>query len=643
MPSSNPFLGAILAQPDDDTPRLVYADWLEEHGDADRARFIRAQCELTRLPAWDRRHQELTWVANDLYARHGARWRAELPALDGIAWGEFERGFVSTIRVAHLADLYRNDVAISTVSPVYRAELSQFDESALPRPMNSLPWLRAVRLRYHAQVRLHRSRSLVEGASELEVVGVPEHGNLDWLFSAGNRAALTSLKVEGAHTAGRAFARGLASAAWARRLTHLSAGTRFVDHDTGYFDDPTVGAEGAESLARSAHLGELTTLNLNRQRIGEAGLDALLSSERLRELRELELRSNEIGQVSAFRSAEFRKLARLDLGDNPIGNEGAAALQASPGLATLQCLSLDTCEIGADGVTALTAAPFWDTLCRLDLSHNPLGAEGVRALAAAAPPARLHTLRLSDGDLHGLAVPALANCPWLTGLRSLDLSHNHLAEAAVAALSPLGGGPLRALSLAATRLKPHTVAQLSDLWPTLVSLDLSDNEVGGALAALARGGRACDLQVLRLSKAKLTSPSLESLVQPGTCPALHVLDLGGNDVPTSWLCQLVESPLPAQLEELDLSHCGLDDAAAQRIAHAPCLAGLRRLNLRGNDFGDESLCALARSRHLAGVPEVRLSGNPWRFPEASRRLLAARFGEGWYYQEDAEEQEEWEE
>jgi uncharacterized protein (TIGR02996 family) len=40
------FLAAILAAPEDDTPRLVYADWLEEHGEVVRAEFIRVQVEL---------------------------------------------------------------------------------------------------------------------------------------------------------------------------------------------------------------------------------------------------------------------------------------------------------------------------------------------------------------------------------------------------------------------------------------------------------------------------------------------------------------------------------------------------------------------------------------------------------------------
>lgn len=42
------FLRAIFATPDDDTPRLVYADFLEEHRAPERAEFIRVQCELER-------------------------------------------------------------------------------------------------------------------------------------------------------------------------------------------------------------------------------------------------------------------------------------------------------------------------------------------------------------------------------------------------------------------------------------------------------------------------------------------------------------------------------------------------------------------------------------------------------------------
>lgn len=43
-------LDDIIANPADDVPRLIYADWLEEHGQEERAEFIRVQIELTQCP-----------------------------------------------------------------------------------------------------------------------------------------------------------------------------------------------------------------------------------------------------------------------------------------------------------------------------------------------------------------------------------------------------------------------------------------------------------------------------------------------------------------------------------------------------------------------------------------------------------------
>jgi uncharacterized protein (TIGR02996 family) len=68
------FLRAIIESPDDDTPRLIYADWLEEHDQPERAEFIRVQCELAKLPDESPRRQGLQAVERKLLGVHREDW-----------------------------------------------------------------------------------------------------------------------------------------------------------------------------------------------------------------------------------------------------------------------------------------------------------------------------------------------------------------------------------------------------------------------------------------------------------------------------------------------------------------------------------------------------------------------------------------
>jgi uncharacterized protein (TIGR02996 family) len=56
------FLRAAFDAPDDDTPRLVYADFLEENGEAERAELIRVQCERERLPHTGQTRPRHVWL-----------------------------------------------------------------------------------------------------------------------------------------------------------------------------------------------------------------------------------------------------------------------------------------------------------------------------------------------------------------------------------------------------------------------------------------------------------------------------------------------------------------------------------------------------------------------------------------------------
>ena len=48
MSDREPLLRAVIGSPDDDTPRLVYADWLDENGEPDYAEYIRTAVAVAR-------------------------------------------------------------------------------------------------------------------------------------------------------------------------------------------------------------------------------------------------------------------------------------------------------------------------------------------------------------------------------------------------------------------------------------------------------------------------------------------------------------------------------------------------------------------------------------------------------------------
>ncbi len=73
------FWAAIRANPDDDTARLVYADWLQENGDETRAEFIRVQIEQTAMfsPSAlcsDPRERRLTKCERRVIKRYANEW-----------------------------------------------------------------------------------------------------------------------------------------------------------------------------------------------------------------------------------------------------------------------------------------------------------------------------------------------------------------------------------------------------------------------------------------------------------------------------------------------------------------------------------------------------------------------------------------
>lgn len=115
-PERASFIAAIVDDPDDDLPRLIMADWLDERGEHDRAEFVRVQCELAgHMPSCARAAEEQPDSTDWTCPCHALR-RRERELWSGTAGIEFaqfnvkfgmdtrledyRRGFLHTIRAS---------------------------------------------------------------------------------------------------------------------------------------------------------------------------------------------------------------------------------------------------------------------------------------------------------------------------------------------------------------------------------------------------------------------------------------------------------------------------------------------------------------------------------------------------------------
>src|SRR5687767_2532946 len=117
MPSAEEraFFDRIRDDPADDGPRLIYADWLDEHGRRDRDEFIRLQCALDRLSDTDPARAELRERERLLLETNEAQWTADLVPLVS-AW-VFRRGVIDAVSVDTVQFLAAGE-ALFDVAPI---------------------------------------------------------------------------------------------------------------------------------------------------------------------------------------------------------------------------------------------------------------------------------------------------------------------------------------------------------------------------------------------------------------------------------------------------------------------------------------------------------------------------------------------
>jgi len=216
------FLDEILNEPENDDPRLVYADWLSDNGDP-RGEFIQIQCRRASLPFWEEEYWTLRQREQELLKQHRTQWAGELPKL--VYHYQFHRGFPGRIYI-YGSRYLRHIEQISKLTPMEDLavhfsggnDADQFFDHADPIKLKTisfgqtygnvaaraLAWTAKASARnfnYRASVTESEIKKIASGSlPDLEGLTLVGNGS-PWhhLFASEQLKSLTSLRIEGDH------------------------------------------------------------------------------------------------------------------------------------------------------------------------------------------------------------------------------------------------------------------------------------------------------------------------------------------------------------------------------------------------------------------------------------------------------------
>lgn len=352
---------AIVARPDEDLPRLVYADFLQEAGHDDRAELIRVQCALERLPANDPERTELTRREAELLAAHKPEWR--IAGLTGTQ--TFRRGMIESVETTAEA-LVRADPEVLRLAPVRHLRLVNADRWTAD--LAALPLWR-------------RLQSLTLNNNNFG------SGNRMSLLDAADMPELRSLSLRN----NRLWPEGVLSLAETRvagQLTRLD------------LSGNPVGDEGVATLAREPVFAGLRELILRSDELQEAdcvtvaGAISISHSQTLNSLEVLNFDSHYLGTDGMFELSYWDdgdSLVELDLAFNDIGTRGTSGDWVHYGIFERHSGSLRRLNLAGNGLTiqVLEALAGWRHLADMewiDLRHINLDRR-TRAVLEASPHA----------------------------------------------------------------------------------------------------------------------------------------------------------------------------------------------------------------------------------------------------------------
>ncbi len=432
FPAHGPDLRALLAachaEPDDDTPRLVLADWLQEHDDP-RGELMRLQCQLAALPAGAPEY-------DDLFARHQKWWKK---------YGKLWEKACSEL----MTDAGPHNRGLPTIGDTDELD-DQLDLGRLsdPRP---------------------------DRVAALVAVGWP---GMTWVFVEDLFDEYGELPADVyEEIACEPFDR----APWVGSPTPV--GVCFPDSlvvTPGIIDRlakvPNLrGLSFAETqtspnlLPRIARIKALEHLNLDDMRLNDDGVKALAPLKKLRTLSAL---SATITNAGAAALAKFTDLRELHLGTRRLTGDGYRALAK---LSKLEVLEL----VKADDAAVRHLAPL-TRLRRLELRGTAVTGRGVENFPLLTN-LNLYATRADDAGL--------ANVAALGRLRELNVSGTRITGATLARLPALRW--LEVLDASDTAVGNKDLVHIERL-KHLEHIDVSDSRVtkAGAVALEEKRKRA---------------------------------------------------------------------------------------------------------------------------------------------------------
>jgi uncharacterized protein (TIGR02996 family) len=483
MSDHDAFLRGILENPDDDSPRLVYADWLEERADP-RAEFIRVQCELAKLPPDDPKWDALEQREWDLLRSHEAEWTKDIKSI--VSDWQFHRGFVDTVSLGARAFVDHADKLFQR-APICHATLTRLGASSVEaKELAACPQLaRLHRLEMRGQI--DDVPGILGSAHLAQLISLSLPSNpfgqnfVTTLLRNGGLAALEELAFQdglGLNTDLHFLADRKGPARFKKldlsRTSPQPAGTSDLKGAPGWSNlthlniaNNQIRVAGGQALAASRHFTNLTCLVLGGCAVGLKGAQALAASPTFANLTSLDLRDNNLADAAIttiVASPHWTKLRELRLGSNKVGTKGIEALVQWPGLERLSLLDLWVNYGIADaGAKLLAESPRAANLLHLDLGYTTLTAKGVLPLAKSPHLTHLRHLNLEGNKIGDPGIQMLAKSPIVTGVRCLNLCRTGMSDSGAKALvdsPPLQH--LRQLKLNGDKLKPATRSALEE-------------------------------------------------------------------------------------------------------------------------------------------------------------------------------------